>query len=169
MKALKVLGIAFFGLVILGALFGGSEEAPTTAEGDKWEKPTADSMAVPNLRIPVDVQRVSLNFNSNRMTIEGRIPKSAVSTSGTVFVWAFFTNPGIIDGSWSGFPARGKVSGDGDTLTVSVTGEPFVWANSGIPREGYRAYVIAGPDSTALPIFSRWRDKSRATTAVLSK
>lgn len=168
---MKKLGIAFLilvGVAVLGDMFGGSPKTRerVSTEGGAWEEPSADSMIVPNQRIPVSVQRMVLNFGTRRMSVVGRIPKSALSSSGTVFIWAFFTNPGFIEGSWSGFPVRGEVTGAGDTLTVSVRPTEFPWANNDIPRDGYRAYVIAGPDSATLPIFSRWRDKSKASTPV---
>lgn len=171
---LRKLGIAFLvlvGLAVLGDMFGGSTSAPEadTAAAAKWEQPSADSINVPNQRIPVDVKRVALSFSNRRMSITGRIPKSALSKNGDVFVWAFFTNPGFTDGSWSGFPVRGELEGEGDTLTVSVSSTEFLWGNSDIPRDGYRAYIVAGPDSATLPIFSRWRDKSKAVTVVISK
>lgn len=169
-KVLKVLGVVFLALVILGVLFGGDEDVPAATAGDKWETPKADSMSVSRLRIPVDVERVSLDVDSRRMAIEGRIPKSAVSASGTVFVWAFFTNPGFNNGSWSHSPVRATVTGNGDTVNVRVRHQPFGWSdNPAVPRAGYRVYVVAGPDSSRLYLDSRYRQKERATSIVISQ
>lgn len=102
------------------------------------------------------------------MTIVARVPKEAISKSGDTFVWAFFTNPQAPGGSWSDMPIRAKAQVDkAGNATVIAIRENFGWAgNDGVPGDGYRAIVFAGPDSARLFLRSSFRDKSKATTRV---
>lgn len=158
-------------LSTVGSMFGSAEtvSTPTVAASPtpKWEQPSPDSLSVPKVRVPLRPKRVVLNFSTRKMLLDAWVPRSAIAADGTVFLWAYFTNPGFTDGSWSDWPIRARASGAGDSVRVVVTARNFGWStNSAVPRKGYFAWAFAGPDSARLPLYSRYRVKGQGGTPV---
>lgn len=120
----------------------------------------------PTTRTALTPDSVLLNFKTGDLTIVARVPRSAVDSAGTAFVWAFFINPGTTDGSWSDMPIRVRPDfSAGDTAVVRAVRERFGWwDNRDVPRDGYRARVFIGTDSAAVYQRASERDKDPALT-----
>lgn len=150
--------LAAIGLVVVLMAIGSALDTSRTIDAER---------AASAARTAIAPDSVILNFRTGRMTIVVRIPRSAVDSTGTAFVWAFFTNPGTTDGSWSDMPIRVKPDfSSGDTAVVRAVRERFGWwKNSAAPRDGYRAHVFVGTDSAAVYQFSLERDKDPALSS----